>query len=64
MKKEFSQDTYFYNVLDAIKEAQNSNDFNLGHPTVFGKQICYYNADEKVEGLPDNCILQKIPQHL
>lgn len=29
MKKEFSQDTYFYNVLDAIKEAQNSNDFNL-----------------------------------
>lgn len=56
MKKEFSQDTYFYNVLDAIKEAQNSNDFNLGHPTIFGKQICYYNADEKVEGLPDNCI--------
>ena len=26
MKKEFSQDTYFYNVIDAIKESKEDND--------------------------------------
>lgn len=54
--KEFSQDTYFFNVEDAIKESQKNYSVNIGHPTIFGRQICYYNADEKVEDLPENCI--------
>ena len=56
MNKQFSQDTYFYNVIDAIKESKEDNDVYLGHPTIFGKQICYYNADKKVDELPENCI--------
>lgn len=57
MKKEFREDSYFFNVEDAKLEAlKENNDVFLGHPTIFGKQICYYNADEKVEGLPKNCI--------
>ncbi|MBD3830055.1 MAG: hypothetical protein IE890_06165, partial [Arcobacter sp.] len=54
--KEFSQDTYFFNVEDAIKESQKNYLVNIGHPTIFGRQICYYNADEKLDNLPDNCI--------
>jgi hypothetical protein len=54
--QEFSQDSYFFNVLDAIEETKKNNFVNVGHPTIFGKQICYYNADEKVEDLPENCI--------
>lgn len=56
MKKEFANDSYFFNVEDAKKEALKNNDVFVGHPTIFGKQICYYNSEEKVEGLPDNCI--------
>lgn len=56
MEKVFSEDSYFFNVEDAKKEAIKNNDVDLGHPTIFAKQICYYNADEKVEDLPDNCI--------
>ncbi len=56
MQKIFYEDSYFFNVEDAKKEALGNNDVFLGHPTIFGKQICYYNADEKIEGLPENCI--------
>lgn len=56
MQKNFYEDSYFFNVEDAKKEALGNNDVFLGHPTIFGKQICYYNADEKVEGLSENCI--------
>ena len=56
MEKKFSQDTYFYNVIDAIKESKEDNYVYLGHPTIFGKQICYYHAEEKVDWLPENCI--------
>ena len=56
MQKEFHQDSYFFNVEDAKKEALKNNDVFDGHPTIFGKQICYYNADEKVDGLPESCI--------
>lgn len=54
--KEFAQDSYFFNVEDAIKESQKKHFVNIGHPTIFGRQICYYNADEKLDNLPDNCI--------
>ena len=54
--KEFGQDSYFFNVHDAIEEAKKNKFVNVGHPTIFGKQLCYYNADEKVEDLPENCI--------
>ena len=30
MEKKFSQDTYFYNVIDAIKESKENNDVDLG----------------------------------
>lgn len=56
MKQGLSQDSYFYNVEDAIIEAEKNNYVYLGHPTIYGKQICYYNADEKIENLPENCI--------
>ncbi len=56
MQKQFYQDSYFFNVEDAIKEAMQNNEVFQEHPTIFGRQICYYNADEKVEGLPQSCI--------
>lgn len=54
--KDFSKDTYFYNVEDAILEAKQNNKVFIGHPTIFGKQICYYNAEKEIDGLPENCI--------
>ncbi|MDD2894896.1 MAG: hypothetical protein PHG81_02650 [Aliarcobacter sp.] len=54
--QQFGEDSYFFNVLDAIEEAKKNNFVKLGHPTIFGKQLCYYNADEKREDLPENCI--------
>ncbi len=54
--QQFGEDSYFFNVLDAIEEAKKNNFVKLGHPTIFGKQLCYYNADEKMEDLPENCI--------
>ncbi len=56
MQKDFEKDGYFFNVEDARKEAMENNDVFEGHPTIYGKQICYYNAEERVEGLPENCI--------
>lgn len=56
MKKNFSEDSYFFNVNDAITEARKDNSVFLGHPTIFGKQICYYNANSKREDVPDNCV--------
>lgn len=56
MEKKFSEDSYFFNVEEAKKESLKNNDVFQDHPSIFGKQICYYNADEKVDGLPENCI--------
>jgi hypothetical protein len=48
-------DSYFFSPRDAFREAVQRHPVELGHPTVFGLQVCWHDG-EPLTGAPDNMI--------
>ena len=49
----FGRDTYFFSHKDAYREAIQRKFVDLGHPTVFGLQVCYYDGNEVCDAPPN-----------